>query len=492
MSRVELAVSFYTYLQSDAIRLKLREEALFGRLPLLFKERTLSPMGSFSACLHTALIGWCFLVGGYTANVMPVISGSIALMCGSLAGVTLVTLILLACQRYGCDFTDIAKPTLGQRGSKVALMLHMISQICWCGILMSMLGRSVCTMLNLLDVPCGPLLTSVATALGIISVWALTFFRRNIIVLLTTACLPGLLTIAILLLYVIFREINLADLIRIPPLVDVIHPKRSAIAALSYGLGAGLCWWPMLGASMRHCRTARAAVYPQILIMGLYSGAMSCLGLWAALLFRSFDPNQWLSHMGGKLFGCLTLICFGSGHIAACAASIVGIMHQLRHIRLLRQWSATPVKLLPFFPLMMFSWMPDFFYEHGAILLVLASYVLTPLACVLALDYLVLRHQRINVSQVFDDSPHAIYWYWGGYNYAAMMCVAVGMAVSLLGYNPITQVAQPWMLQSGSLPMGALIAAGLYACCARGYLIRRGIGGYRSPVAAQTILHDNL
>lgn len=485
-------MNFYTYLQSDAVRLKLREEALFGRLPLLFKERTLSPVASMSACLHMALIGWCFLVGGYTANIMPAISGAIALMCGCVAGVTLTTLILLACQRYGCDFTDIAKPTLGQRGAKVALIFHMLSQICWCGLLMTMLGRSFCIILNLWEVPCGQVLTSIATAFALLCVWGLTFFRRNIIALLISACLPGLMTIALILTYVIFREVDFFDLIRIPPLIDVVHPKRSAIAALSYGLGAGLFWWPMLGTSMRHCRTARAAVYPQILTLGIYSGLMSCLGLWAALLFRSFDPNQWLSHMGGKLFGCLTLVCFGCGHIAACCASLVGVTHQLRHIRLLRQWSATPVMLLPFFPLSVFAFMPNFFYEHGAILLILASYVLTPLACVLAVDYLILRQQRINLSQIFDDSPHAIYWYWGGYNYIAMLCVVLGILVSLIGYNPITQVTHPWMLETGSLPLGAFVAAGLYGCCARWYLIPRGIGGYRSPTVAQTILYDNL
>ncbi|RYF09859.1 MAG: hypothetical protein EOO40_06170, partial [Deltaproteobacteria bacterium] len=439
-----------------------------------------------------AMLAWCFLVGGYTARVLDATSGATALLTGSVTGVTLATLALVGCNRFGCDSTDISKPCLGQRGAKVILGVHLVCQLAWAGLVLCMFGRGAQTLLQTSGIAAGAPTVRGVMALGLLGIYLLVAFRGRGVALLTRAATPGVLTLAALVFYVIFRDVSFAELTRIPPVVDVTLGPNADLAAFAYGLGTGLCWWPALADLLRNGRSVRAAVYPQILTMGLFSGAMATLGLWAALLFRSFDPNDWLQHMGGGTFGHLTLCCLGCTHLAGASACLSGIAHSLRHVRRLRQLKWQTLAALPCVPLLACLMAPEYIYGHGQVLLVLIAYALMPVAGVMAVDYLVLRRQRINLSQLYDDSRHAVYWYWGGVNWVTLGCIALGTAVSLVGFNPVTHAAHPFLRILGGSPLGTLVAVALHSVFVRSFLRRRGVGGYRAPTAPQAILHVNL
>src|SRR5579859_6374341 len=90
--------------RSPEIEARIREEPLFGRLPLLKTEREYSLKGILATGFTYAVAAWCFLIGGYSANVVGAVQGIVTLIAGSVVGVTLSSIAsALACNRYGLE-----------------------------------------------------------------------------------------------------------------------------------------------------------------------------------------------------------------------------------------------------------------------------------------------------------------------------------------------------------------------------------------------------
>jgi hypothetical protein len=97
---------------------RLRDEALFGRLPLVRGEREYSTKGILATGFTYAVAAWCFLIGGYAANVVGAAQGVVALIAGCVMGVTLsAAASALACNRYGLEQIDYTKSALGRTPS---------------------------------------------------------------------------------------------------------------------------------------------------------------------------------------------------------------------------------------------------------------------------------------------------------------------------------------------------------------------------------------
>src|SRR5438128_1702034 len=112
------------------LAIRLRDEALFGRLPLLRGEREYSTKGILATGFTYAVAAWCFLIGGYAANVVGAVQGVVALIAGCIIGVTLsAAASALACNRYGLEQIDYTKSCFGQKGAKVILIFYVINQV---------------------------------------------------------------------------------------------------------------------------------------------------------------------------------------------------------------------------------------------------------------------------------------------------------------------------------------------------------------------------
>jgi NCS1 family nucleobase:cation symporter-1 len=64
-----------------------------------------------------------------------------------------------------------------------------------------------------------------------------------------------------------------------------------------------------------------------------------------------------------------------------------------------------------------------------------------PLGGILFADFVFLRRQKLNIWAIFDDDPSTEYYYSRGFNWPALVCVVLGMAVYLYLLDPITYEA---------------------------------------------------
>ncbi|MBW2695092.1 MAG: hypothetical protein JRE70_01375, partial [Deltaproteobacteria bacterium] len=122
----------------------IRDESLYGRLPLLPDEREYGMRSANTSCFAYAVATWCFLTGGYVAQYLGAIDGMICLLTGSVIGTFLTTMApALGSQRYGLEAIDYTKSAFGQRGSRILLIFYLINQLGWTGLILVMFGNGI-------------------------------------------------------------------------------------------------------------------------------------------------------------------------------------------------------------------------------------------------------------------------------------------------------------------------------------------------------------
>jgi len=219
---------------------------------------------------------------------------------------------------------------------------------------------------------------------------------------------------------------------------------------------------------------------------------MACLGLFAALLFRNYDPTTWLVFIGGRTFGALTLLLVAATNLMACTSLLYSDTLSLRHMRRLRPVACPALVAMACIPLSVCVGVPTFVYEHGGVMLALNAELLAPAAGVLCVDYFFLSKQRLNLSHIFEDARDGRYWYHGGFNLAALLSIVIGAAVALWINNPITHVAHSPVRALGASGPALVLSAAIYALFARLWLIPAGIGGYDASTRPEPLRRPNL
>ena len=476
---------------------QLREEALYGRLPLLPSEREYGTRGVLATGFAMSVAAWCFLIGGYAANVVGAVQGVVTLIAGCVLGVTAAAAAsALACNRYGLEQIDYTKTTFGQRGAKLILVFYVINQLGWTGYILVMFGHGVANVLASVGIGGanggGEWVVRAAVLLGLFLSYYLVTRGLHVINVFNSIVAPGLIVMTGLLFYVIFRNASWAQLVTLLPVEPAADPALGYVVAFEYGLGAGFSWWPGIGFLSRNTDNQRNSLYPQVLTMGLAMGVVCVTGLFAGLLYRTYDPTVWMIKAGGPALGVVVLVFMGVANIAVSSMMIYVAALALRHVQIFR---AMPWKLLAFLsilPIFAYVAFPELLYKKGAAFLTYNATMYGPISGVLLVDYLLLRRQAVNVSQIFEDAPHGHYWFFCGINWAALLCVALGQILYVWLLDPISGTARgPVRLVTASGP--AVVVPGLlYLLLARLFLLPRRLGGYGASTAPLPITRPNI
>jgi NCS1 family nucleobase:cation symporter-1 len=477
-----------------AIEARIREEALFGRLPLLPGEREYSTRGILATGFAYAVAAWCFLIGGYAANVVGAAQGVVALVAGCVIGVTLSAVAsALACNRYGIEQIDFTKSCFGQNGAKIILIFYVVNQIGWTGTILVMFGRGVTNVgAQIGGLAPSEWVTRVAVLAGLAVAYGVIVRGVHVLNVFNAIVTPGLIVATVLLFYVIFRSSGWHQIAALSPLAPAGDRRLGYVIAVEYGLGAGFSWWPGIGFLTRNTDTQRNSLYPQILTMGLGMGIVCCTGLLAGLAYRTFDPTVWMMKAGGRVIGVLALALVAIANISASAMMMYTAALALRHLRVLRQLSWRKLAALAFVPVLGYAVVPELLYEKGSAFLAYNATMFAPISGVLLVDYLILRRRRLNVSQLFEDAEAGHYRFQRGFNIPALGCMVLGQLLYVWLLDPVSLAARgPVRLLTASGP-AVLVPMILYYLLARLLLIPRGVGGYGASPEPLPIHKPNL
>ncbi|MFN7135668.1 MAG: cytosine permease, partial [Myxococcales bacterium] len=302
---------------------------------------------------------------------------------------------------------------------------------------------------------------------------------------------PGLIAVAALLFYGIFSRHDWPTLAAAAPLEPAEGSLLNYAIAFEYGLGAGFAWWPGIGFLTRNTDNQRNSLYPQLLTYGLLMGIVCCTGLFAALLFRSYDPTEWMLQVGGPFFGVAALALVAVANLSASALMIYVAALGLKHVPGLRSVSWPMLVGISLLPVLGYVLYPQVLYDKGGTFLAYNATIFAPISGVMLVDYLLLRKQRINVSQVFEEHPSGQYWFHGGFNWLALGSVAAGQALYLVLFDPVSNDAHPLFQYLTASGPAVVLPIVLYWVGAKLLLVKRA-GGYEAPPSFAPIRQPNL
>lgn len=420
-------------------------DSVFGRMPLLPGEREYGALGAHGTCFAYAIATWCFLVGSYAAELLGAVEGTVCLIAGNLIGVFLTTMPLsLGCQRYGLEQMDFCKSAFGQHGAHVLLVFYLINMLGWSGLLLVMFGNGLYNIGGALALDPGEWVVGAGVALGIWLSYLIASRGVHRLGLVNNLVTPALGLVVLYMLYMLFSAHGWEAIAAAAPLDPTPDPLLNYAIVLELGIANGFSWWGGIGFIARNTRTRRAAVYPQILQLGLASGVVSSVALYSALVVGSDDPTQWMVPLGGLAMGVLALAFVALANVTSTAVSLFASGLALRHVPGLRRRPWWQIVVLTVVPCAGFAIWPQQLYDLGDAFLAYNGTMYAPISGIVFVDFFVLRRQRLCLRSVFDASPQGAYHYWKGFNPLALGGVVLGQCVYFALYNPMSGEAH-WL-----------------------------------------------
>jgi NCS1 family nucleobase:cation symporter-1 len=443
----------------------IRQESLFGRLPLLPSEREYGTAGAHTMCFAYAVATWCFMTGGFVAHYTGAIDGMICVIAGSVVGTFLVTMApALASQRYGLEQIDYCRSAFGPRGTRVVLVFYVINQVGWNGLLLVMFGNALRNILRGIGYEPGTWVVGVGVTIGLWLTYLLVTRGVHLLNISNAYVGPGLAILTVFMFGMLLHEHGWHEIASAKPLDPFPDRWLNYVFVFELSLAGGIGWWAGIGFLARNTRTRRAAVYPEVLQLGLAMGLVTCIGLFSSLVMRTGDPTEWMIPIGGIWVGMLALLFVGMANVSSAAVATYTCGLALRHLHALRArpwWHLVIWSLVPCLPFVIW---PGELYSYGATFLAYNGTLYAPLGGILFADFVILRRQRLNIWAIFDDHPSTEYYYSRGFNWPALVCTALGMGVYLFLLDPFTYAAHPWFRYvTASLPASVVPGAVYWA-----------------------------
>jgi NCS1 family nucleobase:cation symporter-1 len=415
------------------------DHAQFGRLPLGIGEREYGNLSAHGTCFAYAIATWCFLVGSYSADLLPAIPGTVCLIAGNLIGVFLTTMPLsLGCQRYGIEQMDFCKSAFGHRGAQVLMIFYLMNMFGWSGLLLVMFGNGFLNIGRAFDLDGGEWLVRGGVALGIWLSYVVVSRGVERLGVVNNIVTPALGLVVAYMLWMLFSAHGIDAVISAPPLAPREDSLLNYALVLELGIANGFSWWGGIGFIARNSKTRRAATYPQLLQLGLASGVVSSIALYSALVVGSDDPTEWMIPLGGVAMGVLALTFVALANLTSVAVSLFAAGLAMRHLPPLQRVPWKAVLLLSLVPCACFAVWPTLLYDLGDAFLAYNGSIFAPISGVMFVDYFLLRRERLCLHSLFDAAPGTAYHFWRGLNPVALAAVVVGQLAYFMLYNPVT------------------------------------------------------
>ena len=435
--------------------------SVFGRVPLLPEEREYGTLSAHGTCFAYAIATWCFLTGGYAAQLVGAVQGVVCLIFGNIIGVFLVSMPLsLGCQRYGMEQIDACKPSFGQNGARIVLIFYLLNMLGWSGLILVMFGNGIHNILVTLGYQPGEWLVGAGVGVGIWISYLITTRGIHLLNLFNSIMAPALIIIVVFMFYMLFTAHGWDAIAAASPIDPFPDPALNYAIVVELGIASGMSWWGGIGFLARNTKTRRNAIYPEVLQLGLASGIACSIALFSGLIVGSDDPTQWMVPLGGIVMGVLALTFVAFANITSTVVSVYASGLALRHIPGLHKRAWWQIVAITMIPLVFFVFWPSELYDMGDAFLAYNGTMHAPVGGILFVDYFFIRKQRINLSAIYESAPRGEYYYWNGFNLLAVGGIVLGQVTYFLLYNPFTD-ATHWLFNFLPASIAAFIVPAL-------------------------------
>jgi nucleobase:cation symporter-1, NCS1 family len=423
---------------------------------------------AMSVCIPTYMLASGLIAGG-----MDWIQAIATILLGNLIVLIPMLLNAHAGTRYGIPFPVFVRASFGVRGANIPAILRALVACGWFGIQTWIGGQAIYSMLLIV----WPGAASIAGSHWIcfFLFWAINMFViwRGIetIKFLEGIGAPFMLVVGMVLLLWITRKAG-----GLGPVLHTPSKFKSTSEFLRFfipSLTGMVGFWATVALNIpdftRYAKSQRAQMVGQALglptAMTLYSFIGVAVTSASAVIFGEaiWDPVVLLSRFNRPLIALIALVALLVATLNTnVAANVVSPSNDFSNLRpslisfrtgglitgvvgiLMMPW-----KLLSTFSAYIFGW------------LVGCSAFLGPIAGIMICDYYLVRKRQLVVGDLYRYG--GVYEYWKGFNPTAIVALAVGVAIALVG---AVVPALHWVYDYAWF-VGFIIAGGLYSLLMR-------------------------
>lgn len=459
-----------------------RGEGLFSLLPILPSERIWGFLDYTLVNIGLAIATWCFLIGGTLSVFVDLKMGFAATLAGNTISILIMALATtLPASKYGVDQYVSLRSVFGVNGTKIPMILILFIELGWAAVLSIMFGKASSNVYGALtnQPSVSNLVVILFAILAVVISWIIVAKGPVSINWLNRIVVPGLIIMLAYMFIMIWREISFEEMLALQPTSPFEERWVNYMIAFELGLGSGFSWWPIMGGLTRITKSQRAAFWPNMIGINLCAVLGTMVGLLAGLYFGSHDPTEWMIPLGGPVLGLIALLFVAFANLTSITALAYSTTLALKQIKGFMNVKWERLSFYFFFPVIPLVFFPDQVYTHFGTFLAICGTFLGPLTGIGFVDYFILRKQRIELVSLYREQPDSPYYFYGGYNYAAVIALIVATAVYFLLFNPVTfDSGNLFLYLSASLP--ATIVAGLvYYLLTLAFVIPKGVGGYK-------------
>ena len=418
---------------------------------------------AMSVCIPTYMLASGLIAGGMNA-----IQAVFTIFLGNLIVLVPMLLNAHAGTRYGIPFPVFVRASFGVRGANVPAILRALVACGWFGIQAWIGGQAIYSMLRIVwpgaaNVPgAGWICFFLFWAINMIVIWR----GLETIKFLEGIGAPFMLVVGLLLLFWITRKAggfgpvlhtqskfhSTSELVRffIPALTGMVgfwstvalnipdftryaKSQRAQMVGQALGLPTAMTLYAFIGVAVTSASTVifGEAIWDPVVLLGRFNQPVVALIALVALLLATLNTNVAANVVSpSNDFSNLrpSLISFRTGGLIT---GVVGILMM-------------PWKLIGDFSAYIFGW------------LVGCSALLGPIAGIMICDYYLVRGRELLVEDLYRRG--GAYEYRGGFNPRAMIALACGVGVALIG---LAVPAMRWLYDYAWF-IGFVVSGGLY------------------------------
>ncbi len=461
-------------------------DALFGTIPVNRGDRVWGFFDFSWVMIGLAIATWAFLIGGDVVYFLGLKAGIAAMVIGNAIGVAVVVVSVLGDTKYGLEHFSLLRAVFGRHGVKPLIyILNFLVVIGWSGILAVMFGRAAVNVVNELadtSYDGDHFLVALFGLVALFCSWLIVVRGPVALKWFNRIAAPGLSVVIVVMLFFLFRDNSWSDFTAIEPLEPFGDPLLDFVMVVEFSIAGGLSWWPAQGNLCRLATTQRSALWATVVGLFVVTLIAQTVGLMAALVYEDSDPTSWMIPLTGAGFGVLILIWIAFANITTMSVQAYQTCVAMRQegVKFLAgmSWPLLVGIFLGLSALLLIK--PSAVYDNFFQFLYWISLVYAPVIGIVIVDYFILRRQALDLWAIFSRRKGDPYDFWGGWNVAAYVALAAGVAVYLLLLNPVSLwYSAPFPYMTASVP-SLLTGAVVYLVVTQVWVKRVGKGGYTS------------
>jgi len=427
---------------SNEIDRQVEKEAVFGILPILKSGKIYGFLDAFMVLSGYCIATWSYTQGAYLSTLVGFKQLLIGAFFGAILMLVIYQLPVILAVRYGIDIWIWLRKVFGHGGVKLMTVIIILINFPWYAVCADLFASSMSNLAALFGLHL-PQSSHVFIAIACVVIGTAVAYKGIGAITWTTRILvPMLLAVGVMVVIIGFTSVPFDAIWNYRP-ADTGYSNNiipyiisvEANFAFVITLVGGMAGVPRLA------KTERAGFWAGVFGQGLSGsffvvvGAVMAIAMQYATGEMIEDPTLMLATLSVPTlaFSSLLLVAFANIGTQAVGSYIYGVMlkssFQKADYRLL-------ILILALYIGALCVWGEITTY-FGSFLTISAC-IYAPLAALLSVDFFLVRKQRLSLRSAFGQAGFHAYDYTRGVNWMGFLCVAAGVALSLLVYNPVT------------------------------------------------------